>query len=39
MYWIWDYIRSWFVYAENYGDTYIYDDFVELMEIEPFLPR
>ena len=37
--WIWDYIKGWLGYAESLSDSYVYDDFVELMEIEPFLPH
>jgi hypothetical protein len=42
-YWIvWNYIKSWFVSTkmeEEMYDAYIYDDWVELLEIEPFLPK
>ena len=35
-----EYVRGWLWYAEtSLSDSYIYDDFVELMEIEPFLPQ
>ena len=37
--WAWECVWGWLGYAESLSDSYIFDDFVELMEIEPLLPQ